>query len=77
MYLYDCNAIKTTETMNRSDKEMKIYFTSLTEDLNSQGIHAGYNSVENEASTALKLNMMTINLKYQLGPTSKHIANSA
>ena len=35
MYVYYCNAIVTTATKNRNDKEMIRAFTELTEDLKS------------------------------------------
>ena len=62
---------------NRSDKEMIRDFISLTEDLKSQVIHPGFHFVDNKASTALKLTMTTMNIKYQLVPPSNHRANNA
>ena len=75
MYVYDCNGILTTAVKNRSDKEMIRAFTSLTEDLKILGIHPGFHFMDNEASTALNLTTMTINIKYQLLPPSKHTEN--
>ena len=77
MYVYDCNFILTTAMKNRSDKEIIRAFSSLTEDLKSRGIHAGFHFMDNEASTALKLTMTTMNIKYQLVPPSNHRANNA
>ena len=77
MYVYDCNSI-LTELMNHIiDKDMIIVFISLTEDSKIRGIHPGFHFMDNKASTALKLIMMTMNIKYQLVPPSNHIANSA
>ena len=77
MYVYDYNCILTTSMKNRSDKDMIISFTSLTEDLKIRGIHPGFHFTDNEASTALKLNMRTMNIKYQLVPPSNHRAKIA
>ena len=76
MYVYYFNSILTTSMKNRSDKEIILDFTSLTEYLKSGGIHPGFHFIENEASTALKLTMMTNNIKYQLFPTTNHRANN-
>ena len=76
MYVYDCNFILTKSMKNRSDKEMIRYFTSLTEDLKIRGIHPGFHFMDNEASTALKLRMTTMNIKYQLVPPSNHKGNN-
>ena len=77
MYVYDCNTILTTATKNRSYKEMMRSFKSLTKDLKIRGIHPGFHFMDNEASTALKLTMMIINLKYQLVPPINNRANNA
>ena len=52
-------------------------FSSLTEDIKNQGIHPGFHFMDNEATTALKLTMMTMNIKYQVVLPSKHIENNA
>ena len=75
MYVYNSNAILTIAMKNISDKEMMRAFTSLTEDLKSRGIHPGFHYMDNES--ALKLNMITTNIKYQLVPPSNHIENNA
>ena len=68
MYVYDCNAILTTATKNISDKEMIRSFASLTEELKIRGINPGFHFMDNEASTALKMTMTSIDIKYQLIP---------
>ena len=75
MYVYDCHAILTSATKNRSDKEMIRSFTSLTEDLKSLGINPGFHFMDNEASNALNLTMTTMNTKYQLVPPIKNRAS--
>ena len=77
MYVYDCNSILTTAKKNISDKEMIRYFTELTKYLKSRGINPGFHFMDNEASTALNMTMITMNIKYQLVPPSNHIANNA
>ena len=77
MYVYDCNAILTTEMKNISDKEMIRDFTELTEYLKSHKINPGLHFMDNEASTALNMTMTTMNTKYQLVPLSNHRVNNA
>ena len=62
---------------NRSDKEMMWDFSELTEDLKSCGINQGFHFMDNEASTALKMTMTTMDIKYQLVPPNNHISNNA
>ena len=62
---------------NICDKEMIRVFRYLTEYLKIQRIHPGFHFMDNEASTALKLTMTTINIKYQLVPPSNHRAINA
>ena len=77
MYMCGCNSILTTETKNRSDKDMIRSFTSLTEDLKIRRIHPGLYFMDNEASTGLNLTMTTMDIKCQLVLLSNHIANNA
>ena len=77
IYVYDCNSILTIATKNRSDKDMIRYFTSLTEDLKTRGIHPGFHFMDNDASNVLKPTMTTMNIKYQLDPPSNHRENNA
>ena len=77
MFVYDCNDIITTAMKNRTDKDMIGAFISLTEDLKSHGINQGFHFMDNEASTALKMTMTPMNIKYQLVPPSKHESNNA
>ena len=77
MYVYDCNDILTTAMKNRSDKDMIRAFTSLTEDLKIQGISPGFHFMDNEVSTALKMTMTSMNIKYQSTTPSNHRENNA
>ena len=47
---------------------MILAFTELTIDLKIRGINPGFNFVGNEASTAMKIEMKTIDINYQLTP---------
>ena len=62
---------------NRSDKDTIRAFTSLTEDFKNRIINPGFNFMDNEAYTALKLTITTMHIKYQLVPLSNHRANGA
>ena len=53
------------------------YFKSSTMHLKSRGINPGLNFMDNEVSTALKITMIYMNIKYQLVPPSNHRANNA
>ena len=66
MCVYDCNVILTAEMKNRSNKETIQAFTELTEYFKSRGINPGLNFIDNEASTALKMKIPTMDIKYQL-----------
>ena len=77
MYVYDCNAILTTEMKNGSDKEMIRDSTSLTEDLKRRGINQGFHFMDNEAYTSLNITITTMHTKYQLVPPINHRANNA
>ena len=76
MYVYDCNFILTTAMKNRSEKDIKIAFTSLNVDLKTQGFNPGYHFMDNEASTSIKRTLETISIKYQLVTPSNHISNN-
>ena len=62
MYVYNWNAILTTSIKNRSNKEMIQTFTEITEDLRSHEINPGLHFMYNEASTALKITMTTMDI---------------
>ena len=52
-------------------------FTDLTEDLKRHGINPGFHFMDNGASTALKMTMTSMNIKYQLVPPRNHRAKNA
>ena len=77
MYVYDFNSILTTEINNSSEKETIRDFKSLTEELKIRGINPGFHFMDNQESTALKMTMTTMNIKYQLVPPRNHRANNS
>ena len=52
-------------------------FTELTEDLKTRGINQVFHFADNEASTALKMTMKTMDIKYQLVTPINHRDNNA
>ena len=59
--------------MNRgSEKEMMRAFTEFTKYFKSRGINPGFHSMDNEGSTALKMTISTMDIKYKLVPPSNH-----
>ena len=77
MYEYDYNVTLMIATKNRSDKEMIQDFTEFTTYLKSRRLNLGSHFMENEASTALKIAMITMYIKYQLFPPSNHREKNA
>ena len=74
--MYDCNAILTRAMKNRSDKEILRASIDLTEDLKRRGINLGFHFMDNEAYTALKMTMTSMNIKYQLVLPRNHRSNN-
>ena len=77
MYVYDCNAILEAVMKNRSDKEMIRVFTELITDLKSRGISPEFHFTDNEGPTALRMEITTMDINYQLVPPSNHRANNS
>ena len=77
MYAYDYNVTLMIATKNRSDKEMIQDFTEFSTYLKSRRLNLGSHFMENEASTALKIAMITMYIKYQLFPPSNHREKNA
>ena len=77
MYEYDCNAILTTGTKNRSDKKMIRYFTQLKTALKRREINPGLHYMDNEESEALKMEMKTMVINHLLVTPSNHRDNSS
>ena len=77
MYVYDCNDILTTSIKSKSDNKMIQDLKKCTTEFKIRGINLVCHFMENEASTALKLEMTTMEIKYQLFPPSNHRANNS
>ena len=77
MYVYGFNAILATAMKNRRDKEMIWAFIQITTDLKIHGIDPGFHFMDKKSSTALKMAMTSMGIKYQLVPPSYHRGNNA
>ena len=62
---------------NRSNEEMIRAFTDLTADLKSRERNQGFNLMHIVASTALKMIITTMDIKYKLVPPSNHRSNNS
>jgi hypothetical protein len=67
-YIYDCNYFKVIPMNSRSASELVKAYDSIHQDLTVKGFKQKLQTLDNEASTALK-NFFTINnIAYQLVP---------
>ena len=62
MYLYDFNTILTAPIKNRSEKEMIRELIEFTKDLKKSGLNPGFHVMDNEASTAIKNKMTSMEI---------------
>jgi hypothetical protein len=76
-YIYDCNYVRVIPMKSRSASEwVKSYYT-IHQELTVKGFKPKLQTIDNEASTALK-NLFTINdIDYQLVPLHCHQRNAA
>jgi hypothetical protein len=76
-YIYDCNYIKVVPMKSRSASEWVKAYDSIHQDLTVKGFQPNLQTLDNEASTALK-NFFTVNnIAYQLVPPHCHRRNAA
>ena len=75
--MYDYNAIITTAINNRIDKEMIRSFTALTDYLKTRILKPYFHFMDNEVTTALKMTMTDMNIKYHLVPPINHRENNS
>jgi hypothetical protein len=76
-YIYDCNYIKVVPMKSRSALEWVKAYDSIHQELTVKGFKPKLQTLNNEASTALK-NLFTVNdIAYQLVPPHCHRRNSA
>jgi hypothetical protein len=76
-YIYDCNYIKVVPMKSRSDSEWVKAYYSIHQELTVKGFKPKLQTLDNEASTALK-NFFTVNnIAYQLVPPHCYRCNAA
>jgi hypothetical protein len=76
-YIYDCNYVKVIPMKSRSALEWFKAYDSIHQELTVKGFKPKLQTLDNEASTALK-NFFTINnIAYQLVPPHCHRRNAA
>jgi hypothetical protein len=76
-YIYDCNYIKVAPMKSRSASEWVKAYDSIHQELTVKGFKPKLQTLDNEASTALK-NFFTVNgITYKLVPPHCHWRNSA
>jgi hypothetical protein len=76
-YIYDCKYIKVVTMKSRSASEWVKAYDIIHHDLTVKGFKPKLQTIDNEASTALK-NFFTINdIAYQLVPPHCHRRNAA
>jgi hypothetical protein len=76
-YIYDCNYVKVVPMKSRSASEWVKEYDSINQELTVKGFKPKLQTLDNEASTALK-NFFTVNdIAYQLVPPHCHRRNAA
>jgi hypothetical protein len=76
-YIYDCNYIKVIPMKSRSASEWVKAYDSIHQELTVRGFKPKLQTLDNEASAALK-NLFTVNnIAYQLVPPHCHRRNAA
>jgi hypothetical protein len=76
-YIYDCNYVKVTPMKSRSASEWVKAYDSVHQELTVKGFKPQIQTLDNEASAALK-NFFTVNdIAYQLVPPHCHRCNAA
>jgi hypothetical protein len=76
-YIYDCNYIKVVPMMSRSASEWVKAYDSIHQELTIKGFKPKLQTLDNEASTALKNFFTANNIAYQLVPPHYHRRNAA
>jgi hypothetical protein len=76
-YIYDCNCIKVFPMKSRSASEWVKAYDSIHQELTVKGFKLKLQTLDNEASTALKNFFTANNIAYQLVPPHCHRRNAA
>jgi hypothetical protein len=75
-YIYDCNYIKVVPMKSRSASEWGKAYDSVHQELSVKGFKPKLQTLDNEASTALKNYFTVNNIAYQLVPPHCHRSNA-
>jgi hypothetical protein len=75
-YIYDCNYIKVVPMKSRSASEWVKAYSSIHQELTIKGFKPKLQTLDNEASTALKNFFTTQNIDYKLVPPHCHRRNA-
>jgi hypothetical protein len=76
-YVYDCNYVKFIPMKNRSASEWVKAYDTIHQDLTAKGLKPKLRTLDNEASSALKIFFTTNDVDYQLVPPHCHRRNAA
>jgi hypothetical protein len=76
-YIYDCNYIKVVPMKSRSESEWVKAYDSIHQELTVKGFKPKLQTLDNEASAALKNFFTSQNIDYQLVPPHCHRRNAA
>jgi hypothetical protein len=76
-YVFDCNYVKVVPMKSRSASEWVKSYDLIHQELNSKGFKHKLQTLDNEASAALKNVFTTNDVEYQLVPPHCHRRNAA
>jgi hypothetical protein len=76
-YVYDCNYIKVIPVKSRSASEWVKAYDHIHQELTVKGFKSKLQTLDNEASAALKNLFTANNVEYQLVPPQCHLHNAA
>jgi hypothetical protein len=76
-YVYDCNYVKFIPMKSRSASEWVKAYNNIHQELMVKGFKPKIQTLDNEASAALKIFFTANNVEYQLVPPHCHRRNAA
>jgi hypothetical protein len=76
-YIYDCNYVKVVPMKSRSDSELVKAYEHIHQELTAKGFKPKLQTLNNEASAALKHFFTANDVEYQLVPPHCHRLNAA
>jgi hypothetical protein len=77
LYDYDGNSIQAEPMKNRSDAEAIRAYSRIYDELTTKGLKPKFQTMDNEASTALKHFLHLKDITFQLVPPHLHHQNAA